>query len=120
MKIKTEKQYNNALNLINEIMKRGETSVSAEELKTLQNLTEEVKEYEDKYYQFPAPKTIIEMVKLKMFEKDMSQTDLSQKTKIPLPKLNQILKGNRKPDIDFLKGVHQTLNIPADFIFSKL
>lgn len=120
MKIKTEKQYKNALNLINEIMKKGESNVSTNELETLQLLTNEVQEYENKYYQFPAPKTIIEMVKIKMFEKDMSQTELSNKTHIPLPKLNQILKGNRKPDIDFLKGIYQTLNIPADFIFSRL
>lgn len=120
MKIKTEKQYNKTLDLINEIMKKGENNVSAKELETLQTLTDEVKEYENQYYQFPAPKTIIEMVKIKMFEKDMSQTELSKKTDIPLPKLNQILKGNRKPDLDFLKGIYNTLNIPADFIFSRI
>ena len=120
MKITTEKQYSNALNLINEIMKKGEENVSEKELQTLQTLTDEVAEYENKYYQFPVPKTIIEMVKLKMFEKEMSQTELSKKTHIPLPKLNQILKGNRKPDIDFLKGIYHTLNIPADFIFSRI
>ena len=120
MKIKNEKQYNKTLNLINEIMKKGETNVSADELETLQKLTDEVQEYENKFYQFPAPKTIIEMVKIKMFEKEMNQTELSEKTQIPLPKLNQILKGNRKPDIDFLKGIYNTLNIPANFIFSRL
>lgn len=120
MKIKTEKQYQNALNLINEIMKKGENNVSAKELETLQTLTDDVQEYENQYYSFPAPKTIIEMVKIKMFEKDMSQTELSKKTAIPLPKLNQILKGKRKPDIDFLKGIYHTLHIPADFIFSRI
>ncbi len=120
MKITNEKQYNTALNLINEIMKKGEDNVSEKELETLQTLTNEVKEYENQYYQFPAPKTIIEMVKIKMFEKEMSQTELSKKTNIPLPKLNQILKGNRKPDIDFLKGIYHNLNISADFIFSRI
>ncbi|MGC4128523.1 MAG: helix-turn-helix domain-containing protein [Bergeyella sp.] len=120
MKIVSEKQYSNTLNLINEIMRKGESNVTPEELKTLQALIDEVAEYESKYYQFPAPKTIIEMVKIKMFEKDMTQTDLSAKTNIPLPKLNQILKGKRKPDIDFLKGIYNTLHIPADFIFSRI
>ncbi len=120
MKIKTEQQYSKALDLVNEIMKKGEGNVTTQELETLQSLTHEVREYENKYYAFPAPKTIIEMVKLKMFEKDMSQTELSKQTDIPLPKLNQILKGKRKPDIDFLKGIYYTLNIPADFIFSRL
>ncbi len=120
MKITTEKQYNTALNLINEIMKKGENNVSATEMETLQNLTDEVQKYETQYYQFPAPKTILDMVKIKMFEKDMSQTELSKKTNIPLPKLNQILKGNRKPDIDFLKGIYKILNISPDFILSRI
>ncbi|MDR0792489.1 MAG: helix-turn-helix domain-containing protein [Chitinophagaceae bacterium] len=120
MKIKTEKQYDNALNLINKIMKKGENNVVGKELEALKTLIGEVREYENKYYQFPIPETIIEMVKLKMFEKEMTQTDLSQETKIPLPKLNRILKGRRKPDIDFLKGIYNTLNIPAEFIFGRI
>lgn len=120
MKIKNEKQYSDRLNLINEIMRKGEENVSAEELAQLQTLTDEVRQYEAQYYQFPAPKTIVDMVKIKMLEKDINQTELAKQTHIPLPKLNQILKGKRKPDIDFLKGIYHTLNIPADFIFSRL
>lgn len=52
MKIKTEKQYQNALNLINEIMKKGENNVSAKELETLQTLTDEVMKYENQHYNF--------------------------------------------------------------------
>ena len=120
MKITTEKQYDDTLNLINEIMRKGEDNVMEKELENLQILTNAVQEYESQHYQFPAPKTIIEMVKIKMFEKEMSQTALSQETRIHLPKLNQILKGKRKPDIDFLKGIYRVLNIPADFILSRL
>jgi HTH-type transcriptional regulator/antitoxin HigA len=120
MKIKTEKQYDNALNLINEIMKKGENNVRGKELEVLKILIGEVQEYENKHYQFPIPKTIMEMVRLKMFEKEMTQTELAQETKIPLPKLNQILKGKRKPDIDFLRGIYNTLNIPAEFIFNRI
>lgn len=50
----------------------------------------------------------------------MSQTDLAKETNIPLPKINQILKGKRKPDLDFLKGIYDNLHIPADFIMSKI
>lgn len=120
MKIEKEKQYIDAINRINEIMKKGEDNVTSEELKALQGMTGQVHEYESRYYAFPAPKTIIDMVKVKMFERDMSQTDLAKETNIPLPKINQILKGKRKPDLDFLKGIYDKLHIPADFIFSNI
>lgn len=120
MRITNEKQYNDAVNDINSIMKRGEDNVSVEDLDTLKALTNQVQEYESKHYVFPVPKTVVDMVKFKMFEKDMSQTDLANETNIPLPKINQILKGKRKPDLTFLKGVYDTLNIPADFILSRI
>ena len=120
MKIGDEKQYTDTINSINEIMKKGESNVSSEELQTLQDLTAQVQEYESKYYAFPVPQTIIDMVKVKMFERDMNQTDLAKETNIPLPKINQILRGKRKPDLDFLKGIYDKLHIPADFIFSKI
>lgn len=120
MKITTQKQYDSALEEVNSIMKKGESKVSVEELQILQKLTLQIEDYESEVYLFPIPKTIVEMVEMKMFENKLSQTDLSKKTKIPLPKLNQILKGKRKPDIDFLKGIYHVLNIPADFILSKV
>ncbi|WP_118194440.1 helix-turn-helix domain-containing protein [Albibacterium indicum] len=120
MKIKNEKQYTDTINSINDIMKKGENNVTPEELQALQDKTAQVQEYESRYYTFPAPKTIIDMVKVKMFERDMSQTDLAKETNIPLPKINQILKGKRKPDIDFLKGIYDKLHIPADFILSRI
>ncbi len=120
MDIANEKQYIDTINRVNDIMKKGEDNVSLEELQALQSMTAQVQEYESKYYSFPVPKTIIDMVKVKMFERDMSQTDLARETNIPLPKINQILKGKRKPDLDFLKGIYDKLHIPADFIFSRI
>ena len=120
MSILNEKQYNNAIQRINSIMKKGEDNVSINDLQTLKDLTNKVQLYESKHYSFPAPTTVVDMVKIKMFEKDMSQTDLSNETNIPLPKINQILKGKRKPDLTFLKGVYDALNIPADFILSRI
>ena len=120
MKITTEKEYNSALDEINGIMKKGESNATEKEIIQLQKLTENVELFETEFFSFPIPKTIIEMVELRMFERKMTQTDLAQKTKIPLPKINQILKGRRNPDIDFLKGIYRILNIPADFIFSRL
>lgn len=79
MKIKNEKEYIDTINSINDITKKGEGNVTFEELQALQDKTAQVQEYEDKYYAFPVPKTIIDMVKIKIFERDMSQTDLAKR-----------------------------------------
>jgi len=120
MTISNEKQYIDTLKGVDDIMKKGEDNVSLEELEQLKKMIDEVQAYENKYHFFPYPKTIIDMVKIKMFEKDMTQTDLSKVTNLPLPKINRILNGKRKPDIDFLKGIYNELHIPADFIFSRI
>ena len=86
MNILNEKQYNNAIQRINSIMKKGEDNVSINDLQTLKDLTNQVQSYESKYYSFPAPATVVDMVKIKMFEKDMSQTDLSNDNKYTIAK----------------------------------
>lgn len=52
MKISTEQQYQNALKLINDIMKKGEDFVSIDEINTLQQLTKQVEAYEQEHYAF--------------------------------------------------------------------
>lgn len=69
MKIENEKQYIDTINRINDIMKKkGENNVTSKELQTLRDKTAQVQEYENKYYAFPVPNTIIDMVKVKMFK----------------------------------------------------
>ena len=115
-KIETEKQYNKLLAEVDSLMSKGEENLTEKEFKDLEQKAAMIQQYESIAYPFPKPKTIPEMVELKMFEKRMSQTDLANITGIGLPKLNQILKGKRKPDIPFIKAIYEKLDIDSDFI----
>lgn len=120
MNLSNEKQYDQALEAVNEIMKKGEQNVSETEIARLKKLVQQISLYETDHYAFPKPKDVIELVEIKMFERKMSQTELSHITKIPLPKINQILKRKRPLDISFIKAIHKELNIPADTILNNL
>ncbi len=114
--ITTEKEYQEKLDRIDEIMKKGEDNIDVKETALLQKMVTEVSAYENEHIVLPAPKTIPEMVELKLFEKKMSQTEFARRTGLGIPKVNQIIKGKRNIDIPFLKAIYSELNIPADFL----
>lgn len=118
MKITSKKDYQHYLQEVDELMKKGEEHLTAEELNRIEVLSSALETYEDAFYPLPQPKTLSEMVELKLFERKMSQTDFAKASGISLSKVNQIIKGNRKVDIPFAKAVYQVLDIPADFVLS--
>lgn len=58
--------------------------------------------------------TVAKRIKNYLVEHDISQTWLSQRTAIPLPKLNLALNGNRKLQIEEFESIISVLNVPAD------
>ena len=64
------------------------------------------------------PKTLQEAVEFKMAEQKLTQAKLAKKLGIGAPKLSQILKGRREPDVTFLKAVHKKLKIDAEFLLT--
>lgn len=118
MKINTKKDYQRYLQEVDELMKKGEELLTPTELNRISVLSSALEEYEDAFYPIAQPKTLPEMVELRLFEKKMSQTDFAKVSGISLSKVNQIIKGNRKVDIPFAKAVYQVLDIPADFVLS--
>lgn len=118
--ILTEKQYNNTLNKIDLLMKKGEELLTDEDTILLNKMIQEVSAYEEETIVLPAPKTVIEMVKLKLFQLKITQAEFARRAGIGIPKVNQIIKGKRPVDIPFLKAVYKQLNVPADFILEKI
>lgn len=59
-------------------------------------------------------------IKLYLTEKGISQTWLSEKTNIALPKLNASLNGDRKISVDEFANILNALNVDANtFIESR-
>ena len=117
--INSRQAYHETMVTIYKLMNKGEENLSVTELKKLAAMSVAAEKYEDEVLDLkPAkkPKSIVEIVELKMFENKMTQANLAKKIGVAQSKLSEILSGKRKPDIPFLKGVSKVLKIDATFL----
>ncbi len=122
-KINSIKEYHQTMVEVYELMNKGEKKLSKEDMNKLSVMSEAAEKYEDevlKLKPIKAPQSIPEMVELKMFEKKITQSKLSENLGISKSKVSEILSGKRKLDTAFLKGIHKTLDIDADFLLKHL
>ncbi len=119
-KIKSEYSYNKALNEVYRLMQKGESNLTEKDADTISSIAKDIQEYEKIHYPFPFPKTINEMVELKMFEKKLSKHKLAEILGIGAPKLSQILNNKREPDVTFLKAIHEKLGVDGNFILENV
>jgi antitoxin component HigA of HigAB toxin-antitoxin module len=119
-KITTEKAYKKALTDVNKLMKKGEDNITDKDEINITSIANAIQDYEKIYYPFPMPKTITEMIELKMFEKKINRVGLAKMLKIDAPKLSQILNKKREPDVSFLKAIHEKLGVDGNFILEKV
>jgi len=112
--LKTETEYNIALERTIEIFHANEGTPESDELDILLLL---VKDYEDRHYQIPAPDPI-EVIKLKLEEKGLKQKDLEHiigsKSYV-----SQILSGKKELTLKMVRGLHQYLGISADILLAN-
>ena len=120
--INSKKVYHETMLAIYKLMDKGESNLSAAELKALAAMSIAAEKYEDEVLGLKPkkePETILEVIELKMFENKMTQTKLASKIGIGQSKVSEILSGKRTPDLSFLKGVHKVLNIDAKFLLEQ-
>ena len=120
--ITNEIEYSNALNKVHLLMKKGEDNLTDADadVESITSLADRIQAFEKVHYPFPMPKTIADMVELKMFEKKINRVGLASMLGIDAPKLSQIMNGKRNPDLTFLKAVHQKLGIDGNFILERI
>ncbi len=102
-------------NLIN----KGEKNFTKKELTQLSLMSNAAEKYEDEVLGLKpvkTPKTISEIVELKLFENKMTQAKLADEIGQPKSKVSEILNGKRKADIQFLKGIHKLFKIDASVL----
>ncbi len=117
---KTEDAYNKAMNEILRLMNKGEANITKTEKVKLRSMAEAAQAFEAIHYPFPMPKTIGEIVELKMFEKKLNRVSLAKMLGIGAPKLSQILNNKREPDVPFLKALHEKLGVDGNFILERV
>lgn len=117
--INSKKDYHETMVAIYNLMNKGEMNLKKSELQKLKDMASAAEKYEDEVLGLQpqkAPKTITEIVELKMFENKLTQAKLAEELGLGKSKLSEILSGKRKPDVTFLKGLHRVLKIDADFL----
>jgi HTH-type transcriptional regulator/antitoxin HigA len=111
--LKSEEEYDAALERSIEIFHAEKGSLEFDELELLLLL---VKDYEDRHYPIPASDPI-EAIKLKLEEKGLKQKDLEH---IIGSKgyVSQVLSGKKELTLKMVKGLHQYLGISADIFLA--
>jgi len=111
-KIENEMQYNSAIERINSLLKEvddntPETDVRSVELLLLSNL---VADYEDEHYPIRKP-TLIEVLKLRMFEMGLTQSALASLLGMNQSKISEIMSGKSEPTLKQARKMVEKLNI---------
>lgn len=119
IEIKTKKEYHEMMVAIYNLMNKGESNLSKTALNKLSEMAIAAELYEDTILglkPFKEPKTITEIVELRLFDYKMTQARLAEEIGIAKSKVSEILNGKRKADIPFLKGIHKVLKIDASLL----
>ncbi len=117
MTINNVREYNEAIKKIDDLLlKVGENhTYDNPEFVMLDRLSDLVADYEDNHYRIETP-ALIEVIKLRMYEKGLKQTDLAEKLKVPKTRVSEYLNGRRDITIDVARKLHRELNIDGDII----
>ena len=109
--IKSEKEYQDALNRLEQIFDAQPGSEEGNELEILSLLIEK---YEDEHYpiEFPDP---IEAIKFRMEQMGYNQNDLAAIVGLK-SRASEILNRKRKLSLEMIRQLHERLNIPTDVL----
>jgi len=119
-KIKNEKDYKNAVNRIEELLKEvgNDTNPRHPKFIELDELTDIVADYEEKYYTVPKP-SLREVVELRMFEMKLTQKSLAELLGTSASRINEYLKGKRDITINMARALYKKLNIDPEIILGQ-
>ena len=116
-RIESERQYEVAMARIEELLPlvSEDTPVydkNSVELELLSNL---VADYDDAHYPIEAP-SLINVLRLRMYEMNLSQKAMAQLIGISASRLNEILTGKREPTLKVARAICINLSIDAAIV----
>ena len=118
-KIKNEKQYQIILKRVDELMDivKEETPSTDPDFVELDLLADLAEEYEMEHYPVGQP-TLPEILKLRMYEMQLTQKSLAELLDISAPRVSDYLTGRSQPTLAIAKKIHHNLNIDANLILA--
>ena len=119
-RILNKEVYELTMKEIDALMKKGEESLSPKELERLRILSEAAENYEDTHDPLPIPSSLPDMIRMKMFQLRLKQQYTARLLGVSEAKLSLIMSGKQKPDIYFIKALHEKLNLDANQILQAV
>ena len=120
IKIQNKEVYELTMKEIELLMSKGEATISNQEQARLRSLAEAAEEYEDTYEPLPAPSSLSDMIRMKMLQLKLKQHYTAKLLGVSEAKLSLIMNGKQKPDIYFVKALHEKLNLDANDILKAI
>ncbi|SRR5690606_2864935 len=112
--IKTEEDYNQALNRFEKIFHAPANTKEGDEAELLSLLIEK---YEEEHYPIEAPDPI-EAIKFRMEQMDMSKKDLAEIIGYK-SRVSEIFSRKRKLTLNMIRSLHEKLNIPYESLIGN-
>lgn len=116
-KIKTEIQYEKAIERIEELLPfvDNKTSEYDKNFVELDLLSDLVAEYEEKNYPVEKP-TLPEIIRLRMLERGITQKKLAEILKVSPSRISEYLSGKSEPTLKIARMLQNELGIDAEII----
>lgn len=116
-RIESEKQYKAAMARIEELLPlvtedTPEDNIHSVELVLLSNL---VADYDNEHYPIGAP-SLIDVLRLRMYEMNLTQKAMAELIGISASRLNEILTGKREPTLQVARAICINLSIDANIV----
>jgi HTH-type transcriptional regulator/antitoxin HigA len=112
--LKTEDDYNKALQRLEEIFHAPINSIEGDEAEVLSILIEK---YEDENYPIEAPDPI-EAILFRMEQMDMTKKDLADVLGYK-SRVSEIFSKKRKLNINMIRKLHEKMNIPYESLIAN-
>jgi HTH-type transcriptional regulator/antitoxin HigA len=111
-KIKSEAAYRAAMKRIEELLPLVNYNTPADDPNYLEldMISDMVEEYEDVYYPIGKP-TLIDVIKLRLYEMGITQTKLAQMLGLSNARVSEILNGKSEPSLKIGRELSRQLNI---------
>jgi HTH-type transcriptional regulator / antitoxin HigA len=115
--VETQQQYDEAIKKIEVLLVKIGDNLSYDnpDFVMMDRLSDLVADYEDKYYNIETP-SLIDVIKLRMYEMGLKQADLAQKLGVPKTRISEYLRGKRDITMEVARKLHNQLNIDGDII----
>jgi HTH-type transcriptional regulator/antitoxin HigA len=119
-RIGSEEAYQLTMQEIDALMRKGEGNLSDAEKKRLGELADAAERYEDTTHPLPLPATLPDIIRMKMMQLRIRQNYAARLLGVSDTKFSMIMNGNQKPDIYFIKAVHDKLKVDANILLKAI